>query len=376
MLKILQLQTLNTMKLLKSTAVISLFLSVCSIGYAQIDTIHVETLQLNGKIKKVEDFSYILESDPKGDEFIDGQKYSRIPLNEDWRIELDEKKYSKTNISYLFDKSGKNIETTSFYAEKRPIGDVVFTYDDEGKVIKSVDNFNLSDGVFTVEKRFFYNEKKHLVKIDEYEGETWITTTTFKYDDLGNCIERNKVANVSSLEKDVRRYEQRNLIYENNIRLDYTKENKYMYNSENKVIESEVVYPKQGVFLKQKHDYNGDYLVETKYLNEENQETICQYRYQGGKLVETVYTATDDPSFRFVKKRIYGSSGDSEIIKKNNEVIAEKKYNEKRLLKTHTISNFVYKYKYVFDKLGNWTKVVFYENETPTKVRFRTIQYY
>lgn len=353
---------------------------LCLVGFqyveAQIDTINVNSLMLKGKIKSLEDYSFLLEANPKGDRTIDGKKYSVFPLNEDWEIEKDEKKFTKTNVSYHFDAKGRNTEITTYYAPERPTERITFVYNRNGQITESISEFIISDGVFKAVKTYFYNEKRQLVKIDEYEDKDWLTTTTFKYDELGNRIEMNKVASVSSLEKDVMKYAERNLIFETQIRAEYTREGHYTYNDKNLITTSEVRYPKQGIFSKQENEYEGEILRQTRYFNDKNQETICIYRYKNGKLVETIYTATDDPDFYMQKKRIYSVSGEAEVIKSNDVVVSEKIYNKKGLLRSYATQDFSYTYKYTYDKNGNWTSVTLYENNTPTSLRIRKITYY
>ena len=95
-----------------------------------------------------------------------------------------------------------------------------------------------------------------MVKIDEYDGDTWLITITYKYDDWGNCIEKNKVASVSALEKDIQRYEEKNLILEKKIRPEYTREKSYTYNNINKVAATEDKVLEKNVFLKTQNEYD------------------------------------------------------------------------------------------------------------------------
>ena len=88
----------------------STFLAFSVSLYAQIDTISSKTLLLKGKIKKVEDYSFFLDPDPKGTKTFDGKTYTVFPYVEDWKIEKDETKLSKTNIAYIFDNTGRNLE--------------------------------------------------------------------------------------------------------------------------------------------------------------------------------------------------------------------------------------------------------------------------
>ena len=148
---------------------------------------------MKGKIKKVEDFSFLLEPDPKGEKKFDGKNYNVFPYAEEWGLEKDATKSSKTNIAYIFDNSGKNLEIITYNAEDQPFGGMRFFYDKNGHINRSQSVFTTGDGEFTVDRKYFYNEKNQLVKIDEYDGDTWLITITYKYDDWGNSIEKNKM---------------------------------------------------------------------------------------------------------------------------------------------------------------------------------------
>lgn len=344
---------------------------------AQIDTTSTGTLLLNGKIKKIQDYSYSLEPDASGRKTVDGKKFDLLPFSEDWNIEKESVNYSKTNISYTFDKKGQNVNVTTYFSENMPFGGMDFTYDMKGKIVKSQTIFSASDGDFTVDKTYFYNEKDQLVKIDEYEGKEWLLTYTFKYDDWGNCIEKNKVASISALEKDIQEYEEKNLILEKKIRTKYTKEKHYKYNKLNKVTKTEEFLPEHGIYLKVENEYDKDNnLVKSTYLNEDDQQTICVYKYRKGKLIQSICTATDDPDFYVETNFSYGSSGETQVIKTKNETVSKKVFNKQGLLVIHRTPEFDHQYKYSFDAKGNWKEVVLYENNIPSKVRVRKIEYY
>lgn len=347
-----------------------------AISQAQIDTISSKKLTLNGKVKKFQDFSFFLEEDADGMLSIGDKKFQAMPVSEDWNIEREEEKYSKTNIEYTFDRMGRNTSVTTYLSENKPFGGVNFTYDKAGKITKSRTVFTTSDEDFVVDKQYFYNEKKQLVKIDEYEGKQWILTMTFKYDELGNCIEKNKVASQSILEKDIQNYEKRNLILEKKIRPEFTKEKRYSYNKSNKIVYSEEIFPEQNVFLKIENEYDkNNNLVRTRYINEDNQETICQYKYKKGKLIQTICIANDDPDFYVETNFAYSGSKEIEIVKTKDEELSKKIY-DRGLLVSHKTPDFDHRYKYTFDKRGNWKEVVLFENEVPSKMRIRKIEYY
>ena len=120
--------------------------------YAQIDTISRKNLILKGTIKKVEDYSFFLDPDPKGTKNFDGKTYTVFPYVEDWKIEKDETKLSKTNIAYIFDNTGRNLEVITYNTENQPFGGMRFYYDKKGRINKSQSSFSLGDGEKSISK--------------------------------------------------------------------------------------------------------------------------------------------------------------------------------------------------------------------------------
>ena len=114
----------------------STFLAFSVSLYAQIDTISSKTLLLKGKIKKVEDYLFFSTPDPKGTKTFDGKTYTVFPYVEDWKIEKDETKLSKTNIAYIFDNTSRNLEVITYNTENQPFGGMRFYYDKKGRVNK------------------------------------------------------------------------------------------------------------------------------------------------------------------------------------------------------------------------------------------------
>ena len=345
---------------------------------AQIDTLSSKTLLMKGKVKKVEDYSFLLEANPQGAKTFDGKTYNVFPYAEEWGLEKDETKASKTNIAYIFDNNGKNLEVITYNAENQPFGGMRFFYDKAGRVNKSQSIFTVGDGEFTVDRKYFYNEKNQLVKIDEYDGETWLITITFKYDDLGQCIEKNKVASVSALEKDIQRYESKNLILERKIRPEYTREKSYKYNTLNKIAETEDKVLNKNVYLKTENEYDKDgRLSKATFLNESSQETICTYKYnKAGKLTQSICTATDDPNFYVETNYTFAKGIETQQIKTRTQVASTKVFNERNLLVRYTTPEFDYNYQYTYDKAGNWTQVLMLDGDKPICARVRKIEYF
>lgn len=346
---------------------------------AQTDTISLKRLSLKGKVKKIEDFSYFLEANSKGNKTIEGKRYNIHPFVEDWNIEKNESKYTKTNISYEFDRTGKNTNVTTYYTKGNPFGEVEFVYDSTGKLIKSQTNFNVSDGNFTVNKRYTYDEKKRLVQIEEHEGNQLLKTVVFTYDNLGNCIGRSKKTGKPIFsEEQFHNTDNQNTDSENQPRIEYTKNETYKYNKHRKVTFSEESFPERQVFLRTENEYNKqNKLVKAKFVNQEKEETVCSYEYdKNGRLVRTVCSAEENPDVYLEMTVLYKPSGKVETIKTKTGVISKKVFSENGLLELHRTPEFDHKYKYSFDKKGNWKEAVLYENGTPSKIRTRKIEYY
>ena len=344
---------------------------------AQIDTINLKRLSLKGKVKKIDDFSYFLEANSKGNRTIDGKRFNALPLVEDWNVGKDKVKDAKTNVSYEFDKLGKNTNVVTYYSEGQPFGEAKFVYDLGGRIIKSQAIFKVSDGDYAIEKQYVYDDKKRLVQINETDGVHPLQTITFEYDKVGNCIEKSKVKSLFILKEEGYNLGENMTLNEQN-RTEYTKKEYYKYNTSNRITFSEESFPQHNVFLRVENEYDKkNRLSKTKFLNEESKETVCSYVYDNkGRLVQKICTAKDDNDFYLKTEVLYGATGKTEIIRTKTDIISKKVFDANGLLQLHRTPEFDYQYKYSFDKKGNWKESVLYENGTPTKVRVRKIEYY
>jgi hypothetical protein len=186
------------------------------------------------------------------------------------------------------------------------------------------------------------------------------------------------VASVSALEKDIQRYEEKNLILEKKIRPEYTREKSYTYNNMNKVAATEDKVLEKNVFLKTQNEYDKEgRLSKATFLNEAKQETVCTYKYnKAGRLIQSICTANDDPNFYVETNYMFNKSGETQVVKTRTSVASTKVFDEHNLLTAYTTPEFDYKYRYSFDKMGNWTQVLMYENGKPICARIRKIEYF
>ena len=63
-------------------------------------------------------------------------------------------------------------------------------------------------------------------------------------------------------------------------------------------------------------------------------------------------------------------------MKTRTEVVSTKVYDEHNLLTSYITTELNYKYRYTFDKMGNWTQILMFENDKPISARVRKIEYF
>ena len=151
-------------------------------------------------------------------------------------------------------------------------------------------------------------------------------SNTYKYDEIGNHLEKNKYIDSSLVEKTIYKYDKRNRLVETN-----------RYEGSGR-LEKTYTY---------KYDESWDQIVE------ENDGISKIYKYdEKGNLIKTIYY--NDGKY---------SDGNSYEYDENNNLIEERD------------ALVIYKYSDL-DKIGNWKKSTLYQNNKPINIIEREIQYY
>ena len=214
-----------------------------------------------------------------------------------------------------------------------------------------------------------YNEKGNKIEENHYNSYGMLYEKyTYKYDENGNNIEECH--------------------YEDGI---LSKKHTYKYDENGNNIQKRRYYYKNGKFNSKssytyKYDENGnnieechyltdgkiDYKTTYKYDEKGNKIEICRYDYDN---LSYKYTYKYDEKGNNIEKNKYYSSGNLNYkstykYDENGNKIEENSYD--------FIHRFDYKdtYKYEYDKNNNWIQQVTYENNKPTQIKERIIEYY
>lgn len=138
-----------------------------------------------------------------------------------------------------------------------------------------------SIGTTYIQSEFFYNDKKQLIKKRDYSapdynrGTELKNTTLYKYDSLGNLIEKIMIlAHSEMIFKDIKKYNSNfKLIFEKNLTLNYESdfddEKEYFYNNKNE-LKKLIVRTKKfeaTVTFDYKYDEFGNWIEQTKFYN-------------------------------------------------------------------------------------------------------------
>lgn len=346
--------------------------------FAQIDTVSLKSFRLKGKIASVTDYSYLLKEDDKAKDFsLDGKNYMTIPLNEEWKLSEKEDTNQETNVTFDFDREGKNVKITYYFTPGKPNDVTVFKYDKKGKIIESENSLFYSDGKYNIESIYTYDAKGTLIKSKKQEGGRIIQEATFKYNDDGHLIEKVVTSDGSVAERNIRDFERDNMILENLIIPNKERKSVFRYNENNQLIYSKISYPEHGVFHEATYEYSDGLLKKVSHLNDLDQATICLYEYNNGKLAkERCFDAKDADKFSFEKENKYKGQSKAILMKKNDVLLEEKEYDISGYINNYKTETFTYSYQYKRDAKGNWIQVIQYENGKPIKLRTREIKYY
>ncbi len=176
------------------------------------------------------------------------------------------------------------------------------------------DRFSL---LFNSPFTIIYNEKGNKIEKNYYNSDGSLKSkTTYKYDEKGNNIEENIYGSDGSLK-------------------------------------SKTTY---------KYDKKGNNIEENTYDSDSRLNFKATYKYnEKGNIIEKNYYDSDG---RLNFKATY------KYDKKGNNIEYNICYSDGSLDKT------TYKYKYEYDKNNNWTQQVTYENNKPTQITERIIEYY
>lgn len=214
-----------------------------------------------------------------------------------------------------FNQKGNIIEKNEyFYALNRNLGSVIkYKYGQEGNKIE--EEIYGSDGNLNFKTTYKYNQKENIIEENTYNSNgTLYFRKTYKYDQKENMIE------------------------------EYTT---YVSNS---TLNSHKTY---------KYDEKGRVIDEKTNASNSTLNSSKTYKYdQMGNMIEENYT---EANLNYKVTYQYDQKGNQ---------------NEKNLYHKYDFLNYKQTYQIVYDKQGNWTKKIIFENKIPKLILEREYEYY
>ncbi|MES2430185.1 MAG: hypothetical protein V4556_04555 [Bacteroidota bacterium] len=211
----------------------------------------------------------------------------------------------------------------------------------------------------------YYNEKGFRTALNSYDAEGNAEEKIFyKYDEKNNLIEKITSNAEGGLEnKVVYKYDENGNLSEQNI---YGPDGKL----DKKIIAKN---DKKGNALEEAfYKENGSVDKKIIYKNDNNGNPLDHIAYKPSGAVDYAY-----------RSKYNGKGQVTETIDSTQESVykVQHKYDEAGLVtETNTFSNgekdVFYKFKYEFDKNKNWKKAIVFENEIPSGITERIIEYY
>jgi len=245
--------------------------------------------------------------------------------------------YYKSHGKYYvyFGKQLKNYTRLFYY----------YTYDENQNLIEEY-NYN-SDGRLESLSKFKYDNKGNRIELNTYKADNTLESRiTTKFDEKGNEIEVNFYnANGILYTKSVSKYDT------TGNRIEY-----YHYNTNDN---SEVSLDAK---VYRKFDDNGNEIESQKYN-------------ASGELISTV-TSKYDANGNVIELISYNTKNDS--IDSMEKFKYDDRNNLTEYYEFYANGNIEYKYtlRYEYDKMGNWIKEYFFEDEVQYPIFEREIEYY
>lgn len=346
-----------------------IFLLICSVkSSAQVDTICITRLNLKGNVKKVSEFTF---------KAID--KLGVIQKGEmtDEKFVIDNE-YRKTNVSYSFNEKTLQTEYVEYW-DPTSIKKIKHYSYLNGNISDTFEKMLFSDVTITIKEIFKYNGTGLVESCIRYRNDNLFEKYLYAYDTRNNITKELNINSNGDIEKETtyeRRYFQGKEVYCKKNDPDYgidIRETKY--DSIGRLITEKVNFDNNFIRvikysytdfnkLKSKIERNedGNLVVSTNYKYDDLQRPIeIKYVFNDGKC--TTRSIVYDGDTQIQSSTIYDGNKENKVVRQGN-IVEYKKNND------------TFKYEYVFDKEGNWTKITEFKNTIPTLIRERSILYY
>jgi YD repeat-containing protein len=323
----------------KLISILATFLLFNSLGIAQTKKSDWTKMDLKGKVKSINEISYITDSVK--------QNVTTSVFNENgYLIEESTSSGRGTNkFTYKYDDKGLLIEAP----EKQNGGTYTYKYNDKGYLIEDVllikgtikilgmkeldkvykSTYSYDEKGYCIEKKFYTSDKSRF----EETG-----TIAFKYDDKGHMIEKNEYKpNGHTIQTITYKYD------------DKGRQTEWNELKSNGSLKSTFTY---------KYDDKGNLIEEP---NSDGWKYLYTLDEKGNKIEINTYNQNG----KLIWKHLYKYDN-------NRDLIEKKTYKPNGSL----LDNITYTYKYDFDKNLNWIEIAEFWNGVQAKSTKREIVYF
>lgn len=345
--------------------------------YSQIDTISLNTIGVQGKVKSISEFTYYAV-DSIG--FIAKNKISDAynKRNKD-ALFAYETQSRQTSFIYEYAPNGNMLKNTVLWDIGLPYETFTFSYNPDMTISTSKRQILFRDGTLIFESKYNYGTNGKLSNIKTYNNTSLFESKTYSYNEELDLVDEKEI------DKDGNIKYRNNYSYKNN---HLFKEYKY---SDESFSSEKIYYFEENKLIKTQTSFSPDLKFESNYKYDKSGNITTSNEFRNGILLSEVINEYDSLN-NIVKSRsfrdnvlkvetsyIYNSGVLREKLIKTDGGFEQYFYNNGLLQKyivKKDVSENIFEYEYKIDKKNNWVQIVEYKNRTPIKARYRTIKYY
>lgn len=331
-------------------------------------------------------------------------KKENIKKGDDWKFyELNGDVKSITTKTYILNQNDTTKKTIETNLEQ--------SFDKNSNLI--LERTWLNTGKLVDEKSFF--NRNQVIRHQQFFSETSTLSTTYKWDSLANNIESRQVDQTGKqLHKVAQSFNKKMMKEKKTYHFDDLAKDKvgYIYDKKGNLIEEDFYLNMKAIQYKTlfQYDESNHKIGETR-LDKDNLITYkASYKYVDDQLTETNYFDSKGilqykQLNKYYEKNLTAVETSDLALKENTIDLYEYNDEKQKTSYTHILNGTVtdrytyqynknnnliamnrndgseqnlkeYTYKYNYDKKGNWTKKVAFENNIPISSTERKIQYF
>lgn len=363
------------------SAIIIFLIGTAISSLAQIDTININRLEVNGKVGAITEYTFTAGLNKAG-------KVVKRTMTD--KVFAVDKERRKSNFSYTFDSLRQETRYVTYYSPGNIEKEKFYNYSN-GRIVNTKAIYHFSDATPVVEEKYDYNDKGLMCQCKTYRDEGLLYTEVYTYDERNNMIEMQETkwdGSKGSFTKYNREYVGNREVYCKKIEksvvegfadMTMTMEERRSYNPIGKLL-AYYVNADNLIINDTHYIYNDDGSTDSIFVLGSAKELLWTEKYKYDTLGRVVLHNTIQAEGDYVtRKYTYNSNGRTEKVTEKEDGVTTFRtyvYNNQNNIIKYTNGNVSYKYIIQYDPKGNWTKIIEYRNNKPTLIRERKISYH